>query len=75
MVAEKIRAAVEARQFTLPDGCPSRRVTVSVGVSVMPEDADQVEQLIKTADDLLYRAKREGKNRVSVTGGKGDAIP
>jgi diguanylate cyclase (GGDEF)-like protein len=66
MVAEKIRAAVEAKQFTLPDGCPSRQVTVSLSVSVMPEDADQVEQLIKIADDLLYRAKKEGKNRVYV---------
>ena len=74
VVAEKIRAAVEATQFTLPDGRPSRQVTVSVGVSVMPEDADQVEQLIKAADDQLYRAKREGKNRVSIKSGKSDII-
>jgi len=74
VVAEKIRAAVEARQFTLPDGRPSRQVTVSVGVAVMPEDADHVEQLIKVADDLLYRAKREGKNRVCVKSGKSDGF-
>ena len=74
VVAEKIRAAVEAKQFTLPDGSPSRLVTVSVGVSVMPEDADKVEQLIMVADDLLYRAKREGKNRVCVKSGKSDGI-
>ncbi|KHK00357.1 GGDEF domain-containing protein [Desulfovibrio sp. TomC] len=66
-VAEKIRAVVEASQFHLPDGCPASQVTVSVGVATMPEDAGHVEQLIKTADDLLYRAKREGKNRVSVS--------
>lgn len=74
LVAQKIRAAVEAKQFILPDGRPSRQVTVSVGVSVMPEDADQMEQLIKVADDLLYRAKREGKNRVCVKNGKSDGI-
>lgn len=74
LVAEKMRAAVEAKQFILPDGRPSRQVTVSVGVSVMPEDADQVEQLIKVADDLLYRAKREGKNRVCVKNGKSNGI-
>ncbi len=72
-VAEKIRAAIESSQFHLPDGCPASQVTVSVGVATMPEDASHVEQLIKTADDLLYRAKREGKNRVSVSCGDIDA--
>lgn len=65
-VAEKIRTAIEANQFHLPDDRLARQVTVSVGVATMPEDASHVEQLIKAADDLLYRAKREGKNRVCV---------
>jgi len=66
-VAEKIRAAVEAGQVHLPDGCPASQATVSVGVATMPEDAGHVEQPAKAADGLLCRAKREGKNRVSVS--------
>lgn len=69
MVAEKIRAAVEATPFSLPDGSHPRQVTVSAGVAAIPEDAGQVEQLIKAADELLYRAKSEGKNRVCANSG------
>ena len=43
------------------------KVTVSVGVAVRryPEDKGlNLEELIKRADKLLYKAKREGRNRV-----------
>lgn len=44
---------------------PFGKVTVSIGVSVMiPEDAQQPEMLIHMADDALYRAKNQGRNRV-----------
>jgi two-component system cell cycle response regulator len=39
-------------------------VTVSVGVSFIESQVDTPETLIKRADLALYRAKREGRNRV-----------
>ena len=39
-------------------------VTVSVGVSTVEGEDVDVSAFIKTADDHLYRAKREGRNRV-----------
>lgn len=43
-------------------------VTVSIGVSSYPEHGVQIESLIQAADDAMYLAKREGKNRVVVAG-------
>jgi diguanylate cyclase (GGDEF)-like protein len=39
-------------------------VTVSAGVAMFPEDARTREELIQRADQLLYDAKRAGRNRV-----------
>lgn len=40
------------------------RITLSIGVSHYPGDADSPAQLIERADQALYKAKRSGKNRV-----------
>ena len=56
-VAEKLRSDVERE---MPEG-----LTISIGVATYPDDAKDVEGLIDRADQCLYRAKREGKNRVS----------
>ncbi len=39
-------------------------VTVSIGCSRFPEDAQDAEKLIDTADQALYRAKEAGRNQV-----------
>jgi diguanylate cyclase (GGDEF)-like protein len=57
-VAERIREHVEKT------GWESMPVTVSIGVASFPEHGDNIETLIKAADDALFLAKRGGKNRV-----------
>ncbi|MHB8108450.1 MAG: diguanylate cyclase [Syntrophorhabdaceae bacterium] len=61
LVAERLRSAVENEVFE-PDG-HSIRVTISSGLASYAADR-QEKELIKIADDNLYRAKGEGKNRV-----------
>ncbi|HUV32321.1 MAG TPA: diguanylate cyclase [Devosiaceae bacterium] len=39
-------------------------ITVSVGVALMESAADTPDTLLKRADISLYRAKRDGRNRV-----------
>ncbi|TJY61168.1 EAL domain-containing protein [Sinimarinibacterium sp. CAU 1509] len=58
-VAEKILAAV-ARPFTLAGQEIS--VTVSVGVTLFPDDGDDEQTLMKSADVAMYHAKEQGKN-------------
>ena len=58
--AERIRDVV-ARTVKAAD---SRYITISIGGSIYPDDAKDEEELFRRADRALYRAKREGKNRV-----------
>ena len=37
-------------------------LTASVGISVFPDSADNVDDLIQKADEAMYRAKQEGRN-------------
>ena len=63
-VAEKLRKEVELTYFYGEENQPSGRITVSIGVSVYPDKAKDDLELIKSADDALYRAKFFSKNRV-----------
>jgi diguanylate cyclase (GGDEF)-like protein len=55
--AEHIRARVAAKKFN------ARKITLSIGVASFPEDADDAESIIAVADEALYQAKREGRDR------------
>jgi diguanylate cyclase (GGDEF)-like protein len=67
-VAERIRQRVE-RECS-PEYNPSlvRAITVSLGVAPLTESVRTLDQLIRTADVEMYRAKQAGKNRVSIAG-------
>jgi len=67
VVADRIRRRVD-EHFRRRKGGPV--TTMSGGIATFPDDAADLEQLIKRADEGLYRAKAEGKNRVTVTGGE-----
>ena len=60
-VAERLRAAVAGHQFPLAE---RGAITVSTGIANYPDDADTVTGLIGSADQALYRAKQNGRNRV-----------
>ncbi|WP_417333598.1 diguanylate cyclase [Halarcobacter sp.] len=60
-VAEKIRKAIESYKR---DDIP-RQITASFGVTRFKKD-DNETSILKKADDALYKAKKEGKNRVEV---------
>ncbi|WP_457601199.1 GGDEF domain-containing protein [Hydrogenivirga sp.] len=57
-VVERLRKVVEETFFE-----PVGSVSISVGLTSLRE-GDSVESLLRRADEFLYRAKREGKNRV-----------
>lgn len=59
-VAEKLRAAIAAFPVPMPNA--DIAITASLGVA---EGADDLEALIARADAALFRAKREGRNRVA----------
>jgi two-component system cell cycle response regulator len=63
-VAERIRQIIHRHTFPQLKSLPSKKPSISVGVAVYPYDAGSVEGLIQKADSALYKAKKEGKNRV-----------
>jgi diguanylate cyclase (GGDEF)-like protein/PAS domain S-box-containing protein len=62
-VAEKIRLLVEKSSISVEG--KNVEVTISIGATLARKD-DTAETLIKRADELMYRSKSEGRNRLSV---------
>ncbi len=62
--AERLRKCIEEHPFHGRESQPSGRVTLSIGVSTFPEDGSDCETLISRADQALYQAKENGRNRV-----------
>jgi two-component system cell cycle response regulator len=63
-VAERIRESVDGQPFAIAGGTKHITVTVSLGVAVMRHVQESAADLFKRADEALYRAKNEGRNRV-----------
>ena len=64
VIGEQIRQAMESFPFTIRR--ERIQMTVSIGVAGMPQDTLDDEELIRKADEALYQAKREGRNRVII---------
>lgn len=64
MVAERIRQKVADFVFPFEEKQPNGDLTISVGVAFSPIDATEKQSLLEIADERLYKAKSEGRNRV-----------
>jgi two-component system cell cycle response regulator len=60
--AERLRRIIEETVFFHQER--DIRITISMGISHFPQDGRELDTLVSLADERLYRAKREGKNRV-----------
>lgn len=67
-VAERMRLAVEAYAFEGRPGQRNAKITISVGVAEHPRHAPGLSELVYAADVALYEAKRNGRNRVELSG-------
>lgn len=68
-LAEKVRLAVEALAIEHPSNSALSVVTVSIGLYCYHASKDNhtIDQIYKHADDALYQAKSQGRNRVVVS--------
>lgn len=64
-IAERIRVNVEAQSAHARNPRLRRHVTVSLGVVILSNETQSLDELIEAADKQMYRAKRAGKSRVS----------
>lgn len=63
-IAERLRQQIADRAFAAAQGAVELKITVSIGVAATLGIADDASALLERADQALYRAKREGRNRV-----------
>ena len=67
LVAERLRSKIADEPFAIQGGVRFIDVTVSIGLACLESPADNAATLLKRADDALYRAKAQGRNRVVPT--------
>ena len=64
LMADRLRRDIASTVFTDDQGAEAR-ITISCGVASYPQDVDEprIDDILRAADDALYRAKRLGRNR------------
>jgi two-component system cell cycle response regulator len=74
IAAERLREAVQSLKFPIP--MDRITVTISIGVATFPSDqVDGFDSLFRLADEALYLAKKNGRNRVAAAGGNPSEVP
>lgn len=69
LVAERLRQLVESQQIGITDGSgrsQNIQISISIGAAGLSAGVDSKEKLVQAADQALYRAKEQGRNRVVV---------
>ena len=66
VIAEKMRRTIQETDFPKGADQPLGYLSASFGVASFPEDGASGEEILKAADDCLYRAKENGRNRVEM---------
>lgn len=61
-VAEKIRSSVEKTNIHIDENIIHK--TISIGVSIFPDNCSEGNECIKESDIALYKAKEEGRNKI-----------
>ncbi|HVV61112.1 MAG TPA: PleD family two-component system response regulator [Pseudolabrys sp.] len=64
VVAERLRRRIATEPFSIQQGTKNLDVTISVGIAAIGAPDDTAASILKRADQALYRAKRDGRNRV-----------
>ena len=64
LVAERIRRRIAGEPFAIEQGAKAIDVTISIGLAALDRPDDTAAAMLKRADQALYRAKRDGRNRV-----------
>jgi two-component system cell cycle response regulator len=64
MVAERLRRRIATEPFAIQQGAKQLEVTLSIGIAALSGEGDTAATILKRADQALYRAKRDGRNRV-----------
>ncbi len=62
IAAERLRIAIEKNVFSYNN--IKLNITISMGISEFPKNGKKLDKLVAAADEVLYKAKQEGKNRV-----------
>ncbi len=63
-VAERLRRSVETEPFVISRLPHNLNITISIGIAGSEGPNDSADALLHRADQALYRAKRDGRNRV-----------
>ncbi len=63
-IAERLRRAVCSKPFVVPNQNKGLEITISIGLAALDGTNDTQEQLFKRADQALYDAKTQGRNKV-----------
>src|SRR5262245_51522130 len=63
LVAERLRRRIASEPFPIQQGAGKVEVTISIGIAALAH-GESAAAVLKRADQALYRAKRDGRNRV-----------
>lgn len=64
-VADKLQKVIQREDFENAESLPDGQLTISLGLSIYPEDCNDPQLILKNADEALYKAKAMGRNCVA----------